>query len=195
MNDTELKKYETLNEFAETGGIVIFGGAEDRMIPTAELKQAFAIEEKIYNRSVKDLSISDARIAYESCVESLKPETLLLHIGEADYELFKMDAGKFDYAYEELISYIKSHNSKCRIGIISLRNDENDTTISEMNKHLKSIADFNCCDYMNIEDKHVWNPRGTIESVSFMYSMGFVRPLKRQRPMYDLMKLFFVSLA
>ena len=195
MNDIEFKKYEKLNEFAETGGIVIFGGTEDRMIPTAELKQAFAIEEKVYNRSVKDLSVLDACSAYKACVEELAPETVLLHIGEADEALFKKDASSFDCAYEELISYIKSKNRKCQIGIISLCNDKNDTTISEMNKHLKVIADTNCCDYMDLASKRVWNPKSIKESVSFMYSMGFVRPLKCQRPVYDLMKLFFVSLA
>lgn len=195
MNDIELKKYQKLNEFAEVGGIVIFGGTEDRMIPTAELKQAFEIEEKVYNRSVKDLSVLDACSAYKTCVEELAPETVLLHIGEADEALFKADASSFDCAYEELISYIKSKNSKCRIGIISLCNVKNDVTISEMNKHLKTIADSHCCDYMDIASKHVWNPKSFKESVSFMYSMGFVRPLKCQRPIYDLMKLFFVSLA
>ena len=40
----EVRKYQKLNELAETNGIVVFGGREDMNIFLGELRQAFAIE-------------------------------------------------------------------------------------------------------------------------------------------------------
>ena len=37
----EIKKYSALNELAEKGGTVIFGGTTDVNIPLCELKQTF----------------------------------------------------------------------------------------------------------------------------------------------------------
>lgn len=195
MFDMELKRYEALNELAEHGGIVIFGGTEDTRIPLGELKQAFAIEEKVYNRSVKELSVLDACRVYEACAASLLPETVLLHIGEEDLLLFKTDAAKFDYEYNTLIMHIKAQNKNCRIGVVSLRNYGNDVTITELNKHLKYIADSNCCEYVDIAKRRIWNPKSTKDAVSFVYSIGFVRPLKNKRSLYDFIKIFFASLA
>ena len=195
MFETEQKKYKALNEFAECGGVVILGGTEDVSIPIGELKQAFSIEEKVYNRSMKDLSIMDACAAYKECVAPIAPETILLHMGDADLALFRMDAWKFIQKYNELISCVKDDNKNCRIAVISLRNYEDDATITELNKQLKYIAESNCCEFVDIANKRVWNPKSMIETSSFMYSMGFVRPLKCMRSLYDLVKYFFVSFA
>ena len=51
MRETEMKNYTKLNDLAERGGIVIFGCGEDKNIPTCELRQAFSVEAKVYNRS------------------------------------------------------------------------------------------------------------------------------------------------
>jgi len=37
----------------------------------------------------------------------------------------------------------------------------------------------------------VWNPKQTKEVVSFLYSIGFVRPLKQKRPLQDVAKILF----
>ena len=46
-----------LNKLADLNGTVIFGGTEDREIPLCELKQAFELDSKLYNRSIAELSI------------------------------------------------------------------------------------------------------------------------------------------
>ena len=51
MKDFEIEKYERLNQIAQSKGIVIFGGSDDTDIPLCELRQAFDIEENMYNRS------------------------------------------------------------------------------------------------------------------------------------------------
>lgn len=195
MFDMELKRYKVLNELAECGGIVILGGAEDTGIPVGELKQAFSIEEKVYNRSINGLSVKDAQSVYDAYVASLAPETLLLHIGEHDIQFFQEHAGEFVQTYTQLITHIKSVNKCSRIGIVSLRNYENDDVIKKLNQQLKHIADLQECEYADIAALRVWNPKSTMETVSFVYSLGFVRPLKIKRPMYDLVKILFTAVV
>ncbi|MBR5565062.1 MAG: hypothetical protein IKW08_02730 [Roseburia sp.] len=191
MRETEIKKYIKLNEFAESGGIVIFGCGQDKNIPTCELRQAFSVEAKIYNRSFDNLSITDALNTYKEIVAPLAPETVLLHIGEADKTLFIQSSSEFDAKYLALIEFIKKQNKNCRIAVISLTNYNNDPQIEEMNKHLKYIADSEQCEYEDIANKKVWSPKSTMNTASFLYSIGFVHPLKNQRPLYDLVKIMF----
>ena len=191
MRESEIKNYTKLNELAEKGGIVIFGCGVDKDIPTCEIRQAFAVESKIYNRSFESVSVNGALSIYKETVAALSPETVLLHIGETDIEFFAENSAEFDNKYRELIGYIKSQNKKCRIAIISLRNYDSDPQIEEINKHLKYIADSEQCEYGDIATKKVWNPKATIDAVSFVYSIGFVHPLKNKRSLYDLVKMLF----
>lgn len=189
--ETKMKHYNSLNELAEKNGIVIFGGSEDLDIPIGELRQDFAIDSKIYNRSVDTLSIHNAILLYDTYIVPLMPETILIHIGNADLKTFKNDSITFDQKFRELIAHIRLQNKNCRIAIISLKNYENDINIAEMNKHLKYIAESEHCEYGDISSKRVWNPKNTKDAVSFVYSTGFIHPLKNKRPIYDLIKIFF----
>ena len=191
MRTLELKKYQRLNEIAEQGGIVIFGSDEDMSIPVGELRQAFSIESKMYNRSFSNLSIKDALEVYKKIIEPLEPETLLLHIGSSDLAFFSENPTEFDNTYRELLSKIRLENPKIRIAIVSLRNYTEDTQIQEMNTHLKYIADSEKCEYGDISSKRVWNPKNTIDMVSFIYSLNYVRHLNSKRPLYDLVKMTF----
>lgn len=191
MFENEIKKYQALNKLAETNGIVVLGGSDDREIPLCELKQAFELNSKLYNRSISDLSINTASYIYSACVEPLHPETLLLHIGNADLEVFTENPSAFDQAYIQLIQQIKASDPKCNIVIISMKNYHEAANIHDLNKHLKYIAESERCEYVDISSKRVWNPQQTKDIVSFLYSTGFVRPLKKQRPTYDLVKILF----
>ena len=191
MREVEIKNYTKLNELAEKGGIVIFGCGVDKDIPTCEIRQAFAVESKIYNRSFESVSVNGALSIYKETVAALSPETVLLHIGETDIEFFAENSAEFDNKYRELIGYIKSQNKKCRIAIVSLRNYDHDPQIEVINKHLKYIADSEQCEYGDISAKMVWNPKASMEAASFVYSIGFVHPLKNKRPLYDLVKMLF----
>ena len=191
MREAEIKNYAKLNDLAEQGGIVIFGSGSDKNIPTGEIRQAFAVESKIYNRSFDNLSVNEAASVYEKIVGPLEPETVLIHLGEADLSTLGVNPTEFDNKYLELIKVIKAQNKKCRIAIISLRNYDYDSQIEEINKHLKYIADSEQCEYGDISAKMVWNPKASMEVASFVYSIGFVHPLKNKRPLYDLVKMLF----
>lgn len=191
MREAELNTYMKLNELAEQGSIVIFGGDEDKDIPICEIRQAFAMESKIYNRSVENLSVYDALAVYQKVVAPLDPETMLIHIGKADLASFDEDPAGFDDQYKELIRAVKARNKNCRIAVVSLKNYDNDPQISELNKHLKYIAAFENCEYGDISAKKVWGPKASMDAASFVYSVGFVHPLQNKRPIYDLVKMMF----
>lgn len=191
MISLETQRYNKLNALAETDGIVIFGCKEDKNIPTGELCRAFSLDTNVYNRSFDELSVKDAVEVYEQTVAPLNPETLLIHLGEADIEFFTQNPGEFDNKYRELINTVRKHTKKCRISVISLRNYKNDRNITEMNRHLKYLADSEKCEYGDIASKRVWNPKAEMEAVSFVYSIGFVNPIKNKRPLYDLVKILF----
>ena len=191
MREAEIKNYVKLNDLAEQGGIVIFGSGSDKNIPTGEIRQAFAVESKIYNRSFENLSITESVSIYEKVIAPLAPETVMIHIGEADLTIFAENPIEFDNKYLELITVIKAQNNKCCIAVVSLKNYDNDPQIAELNKHLKYIADSEQCEYGDISSRKVWNPKASMDAASFVYSIGFVRPLKNKRPLYDLVKMLF----
>ncbi|MEE1047780.1 MAG: hypothetical protein U0M60_10190, partial [Clostridia bacterium] len=103
MREAEIKNYVKLNDLAEQGGIVIFGSGSDKNIPTGEIRQAFAVESKIYNRSFENLSVTESVSIYEKVIAPLAPETVLIHIGEADLTNFAGNLTEFDNKYLELI--------------------------------------------------------------------------------------------
>ena len=176
--NAEAMKYTLLNELAEQGGVVILGGTEDVSIPLCELKQAFSMNTPLYNRSMRGLSVTDARDAYARYAAPLAPDTVLLHLGAEDLPLFEADAARFDQLYRELIQSIRAQNAKCSITVISLRNPQDSPVIANMNRHLQYIAESEQCQWGDITVRRVWNPRETQEVVSFVYALGFVRPLK-----------------
>ncbi len=191
MSTNEITQYCELNKIAEPNGIVIFGGTAVKELPLCELKQAFSLNANLYNRSIRELSITNAFEIYEKCVAQLKPEILFLQIGEADLDFFIQHTAKFDENYRELLQNIKTRTPKCSIIITSLKNPQNKTAITQLNKHLKYIAESESCDYGDISTKRVWNPRETKDILSFVYDIGFVRPIKQKRPIYDLLKILF----
>lgn len=191
MFEKEIKKYQTLNALAERGGTVIFGGSGDCEIPLCELKQAFALNTKIYNRSFDGLSAENAVALYDTCVAVLQPETVLLHIGESDLKMVSEEPAAFAAQYRELIAEIRAADKHCRIVVVSQKNHTHDACIAKLNKQLGCIAESERCEFADISDKKVWNPKETKEVISFVYDTGFVRPLAHKRPIYDLVKILF----
>lgn len=194
MSTLQINRYKELNKLASSNGIVILGGSGDIEIPAGELRQAFAIEEKIYNRSLDGLSIRDAASFYDECASSLSPDTVLIHLGADDLEFFCRSSAEFDECFRSLISRIRKDNKKCCITIISLRDYNSDAVVAKLNTHLSYIAQSEQCEYADISQRRPWNPQSTMKAASFVYSTGFVRPLQGKRPIHDLVKILFCSM-
>ena len=191
MFEAEIAKFKSLNQLAESDGIVIFGGAEDVNIPLGELKQAFALSDHIYNRSIAGLSATDAARVYDECVKELCPETVLLHIGETDLQSFDGNEAAFEEGCRTLIRTIRAKNKRTRIVVVSLKNYENDAAIAKLNKSLAYIADSEKCEFEDISAKRVWNAKENREVTSFLYEIGFDSPLSIKRPIYNLVRILF----
>ena len=191
MFDAQIAKYRSLNQLAEADGTVIFGGSSDTNIPLGELKQAFALNDSIYNRSFSQLSVADAAKVYGECVAELCPDTVLLHIGETDVSDFAGNESAFEEAYRDLIGTIREKNKNCRIVIVSLKNYDNNATVANINKLLCEIANTEKCEFEDISAKRKWNVKESSETASFIYDLGFDRPLNIKRPIYNLVRILF----
>ena len=63
--------------------------------------------------------------------------------------------------------------------------------IWELAKYLAVIAQNEGCELCDATKQQAWNPRQTKEVVSFLYSMGFVRPLTNKHPVQDVARILF----
>ena len=189
--EKEIKRYLALNPLAEDRGVVILGGEEDKEIPVCELKQSFALDVPVYNRSAPGLTVAAAAEFYDACAAALPAESILLHIGAADVGRFEKEPSDFDHDYRALIRHIRGRDKRCRILVISLKNPENNPIISEMNQHLQYLAESERCQFGNITEKRVWNPQETRDVIAFVRTMGFVHPVKTARSDQDLLKILF----
>lgn len=191
MFEAQIAKYKSLNQLAEADGIVILGGSDDTNIPLGELKQAFALNDSIYNRSFSELSVADTAKVYGECVAELCPDTVLLHIGDADVASFDGNGATFEANYRDLIATIREKNKGCRIVIVPLKNYDNDAAVAEINKLLAEIANTEKCEFEDISAKRNWNVKESSETASFLYNIGFDRPLNIKRPIYNLVRILF----
>ena len=180
-----IQKYQRLNQFAEVGGTAILGGCDDLDIPVDELKKAAGLDYAIYNRSVAGLTAACAPQVYDECVASLRPSAVLLHLGEADVELFEKNPETFVQQYRETIAHIRSVNKKCQIAVISLKNDDSSSTISAMNAALSELAKSERCSFEKVESH-----RSNDSAASFVYSIGFVGRLSTT-PIHVLSKTLY----
>ena len=175
------------NAKEEKNAVILFGGKADQKIPVQSLGKEFNFNFKIYNKSQENFSLALAADYFKFAISPLAPEGLLLHLGEKDIDLFKKSSEAFDTNYLNLISQIKSYNSKTRIALISLNNPSADKTISEMNRHIKAIADSEKCSFVNLDNAKLWNPAATKAAVDFAYSMG----LKTRKPLADVAEILY----
>ncbi len=189
-----LEGYRELNGLAEGGGIVVFGGKEDACLPLGELGRAFGIEEPMYNRSIPGLKVEAACRAYDECVAELEPDTVILHIGEADKCDTAAELEGFDANLRRLLRHIKKTSKRCRIAVVALSNDEKDEKRAELNEHMRRIAAVEGCEFGDISSKRTVSESAR-DAASFVYRMGFVRPLHRAHPIGDLVDILYRGAA
>lgn len=184
--ENTIRKYQTLNSFANVGGAVVFGGAADLDVPFDELKQSFNVDYAVYNRSVAGLTVADASSVYDAVVAPLRPSKLLLRLGEADVETFEKNADEFIRLYRATIDHIRSLNKKCEIAIVSIGSDAASSTVADMNKRLNALAASERCFFENVET----TSPAMKETVSFVYSTGFFTPFV-STPIHSLAKILY----
>ncbi|MCQ2592660.1 MAG: hypothetical protein MJ188_07725 [Treponema sp.] len=177
-----------VNKSAEKkNAVILMGGSMDKKIPVADLSKEFAFNFPIYNKSVENLSTSNALEYFKSNIAKMKPEGIILHIGEQDISSFQNDSAAFDNYYLSLIDEIKAVNKNCRIALLSVNNPENNKVLSLMNAHINAIAQTEKATFINIENAKLWSPEATKAASDFAYSMG----LNIRKPLRDVAEILF----
>lgn len=189
MFETEIRKYTVLNALAAKGGTVILGSDCDVNIPLSELRDAFDLGGKVYNRSAAKLSVKNAADYFDAAIAPLSPERILLHLGENDLDLLSRDPAAFDQAFRDVLRRIRAMARGSDIAVISYRNPAKDARLTELNQHLSVLAETEKCAFSDIARPRVWNPRETKKVMDFARAVGLCRPV--QKPLYDLVKVLF----
>lgn len=142
-----LKKYEKLNAISKPGNAVLFGSTFASTIPVNEMVLDYGINQIIYNRSIKGLSVFNAKNYLKTCVVDLKPRKVFISLGEED---LKRDIPEVIAQYEWLLYQLHSSLKDCRIYLISVcRRDKN---VAALNNAIKRLASETGCQYISISD-------------------------------------------
>lgn len=168
-------------------GVILMGGAVDKSIPVSELAGEYKFNFELYNKSDSSLNVSDAKEYFEKSVAPLKPEGMLIHLGENDAALIRTNSSLFDKNYLELIQSIKACNKACRIALVSVDNPAKDKTIDLMNAHIKAIAAAEKVSFVSLENAKLWHPESTKAACNFAYSMG----LNVRKPLNDVAEILY----
>lgn len=179
--------YQELNGIAQKNAVILLGGTLDKTIPVTELSESFSFNFKFYNRSEDDLSILQAKEFFQTNVKLMQPEGIILHLGDEDITLFQSNPSSFDKAYLDLLYEIKSSNKKIRIAVAGVYNPNSTKIISDMNRHIKAIADSEKVTFINLDNVKLWNPKATKAASSFARNMG----LNIRKPLNDVAEIIY----
>ncbi len=171
----------------EKNAVIVFGGSLDKSIPVEELAKSFDFNFRIFNKSVAELSVKDSLGYFSAYIKPMRPEAMILHIGERDLNLFKANSSEFDSLYIKLIEEIRYTNSKCRLALVSLYNETSNQTVAEMNRHIKAIADSEKCDFIDVENAKLWKPESAKAAIRFAQNMG----LAVKKPLRDIAEILY----
>lgn len=116
MKDAVLKKANVakgLNEFALKGEIVIFGSTYMANFPFYELTKKSRLENAIYNRSIENMTLAEAKELLEICVFPLKPSKLFLAFDEEQMK----EEGAME-CYTEMVQKIRERLPLTRVYLV-----------------------------------------------------------------------------
>lgn len=150
VNETELKNYKELNKTTRKNSTILFGSTYAKEIPVSELRQNFGIVSNIYNRSLTDLSVYEAKAIVEDILNEICPSKILLQLGEVDLSDEKHSVDDVILEILNVIRTIKSNNKNTKIVLISLNNLLDKKAEKEFNTKLESLAKINNCLYAHL---------------------------------------------
>lgn len=179
--ENEIQKYVSLNQYVSPKGVVIFGGSESHEISLDEIKDAFNLSERVYNRSFSEMTLDAAAALYNETVAPMKPRAVLLQIGAND------SAEDFDSKFLSLAAHIKETTKGVQVYVVGYR----DEAKSMLNDRLANLAELAACEFVSITDPVNKPTRTKIETMNFLDNCGFICPIKRRRSITDLTQLIF----
>ena len=172
---------------AKAYNITLMGGTYAKDIPVKKLADEFNFDFDLFNKSSFALSIKNAKVYFDKYVANLKSDGIIIQLGKEDVESFAANPSQFDASYLDLLSHIKAVNKDCRLALVSINNSVNNPTITQMNNHIKSIAQSDQATFINLENTKLWNPKAIQSSLDFAQGMG----LKYKKPIYDIAEILY----
>ncbi len=146
QGEDEMEKYRELNSITEAGGVVLFGSNTFASLPVGELTQAFRITEPIYNRSVKDIRLSQIESYLKVCLYDLNPRKIFVNMGDVDILDEKVNTDDFISKYEWLL-YMIHTKTQAAIYIVSIVSES--PAAQRINEKLKTLASQTGCKYVD----------------------------------------------
>ncbi len=167
--------------------VALLGGTYAKDIPSNKLAEEFNFDFNIYNKSTFALSLKHAKEYFNKYVSDLNTDGIIIQLGKEDRDIFRVNPSLFDTMYLDLISCIKNRNKDCRLALVSINNTQKDAEITDMNNHIKAIAQSEQASFVNLDNAKLWNPKAVQASVEFARGMG----LKVKKPIFDVAEILF----
>lgn len=143
----EEAKYVQMNKISHTNGVVFFGSNYFSDFSFDEISESMNMNEYIYNRSIKNKTISQMSEMFINCVDGLSPKKVFVNLGEYDITQQNFDVNTFMQQYEWLL-YTINQNTKAKIYIVSIASDHPNSV--SINHKLKQIAKQYGCKFIDI---------------------------------------------
>ena len=135
-----------INDLALPGEIVILGSTYMSGFPIYELTNKCKMENAVYNRSIKGLTVKEALEILDDCVIDIRPSKVFIALGEEDESEQNVCA---DYA--QLISSIRQKLPNTVIYLIGLTNEG--PFAERFNKNILSLCDNKNVKYIDLVKK------------------------------------------
>ncbi|SMC30918.1 hypothetical protein SAMN06296952_0026 [Oscillospiraceae bacterium] len=140
VSEKEIATYNTLNRLSRRDSVVILGSTYFREMPVGELKQAFGILSDIYNRSLTDLSVFEAKDIAIDIVNEMSPRKLILQLGETDLRSGKHTVDEVIDQIEAIVRELRKVGRSVQIVLVSLNNIPDRTIEEEFNRKLEKLS-------------------------------------------------------
>ena len=132
-----------MNDFSMKGEIVFFGSTYMSGFPLYEFVNRCNFENAIYNRSIEELTVGEAREIVDDCVINIAPDKIFLSLGEADE-----DKDKAVEQYVRLVSGIRSRLPRCELYLIGLSGDSE--YVKDFNREIAALCDNDKVRYIEL---------------------------------------------
>ncbi len=142
MNESN---FTVLNKLAKEHSIVLFGSTRASAVPLNELMQDYGLSQTIYNRSIPGLTLANAEKHLDACVFNLKPEKLILCLGEEDLKK-ENNVDKLIEQYRWLLYRIHTVVPETTMSVISVASSGKNA--EKFNSALQKLANECGCEYL-----------------------------------------------
>ena len=131
-----------INDLTLPGEIVIFGSTYMSEFPIYELINKCKLENAVYNRSIKGLTVKEAIEILDDCVVGIRPSKVFVALGEEEADPNAI------LAYTQLISAMRQKLPKAIIYLIGITSGS--SFAESFNQGIRSLCDNKTVRYIEL---------------------------------------------